>query len=227
MSRIPVASTTSTPGRPSANRRYQSITSRVTRPSSVARHGTIAGTHVRERASRGPIAIGWNSRASAACSLVGHTAAGRSCLIRSGGCHIGRNSYHSPEVEPYETHIALATALAVGLLVGLEREQTKSERPGSSFGGVRTYPIVALIGALATMLEPSSMWLPLIALLGVFALVALSYADDVRRGQSHGTTTELSAIATYLLGALATSRGVVEPMADRLVLVAGLGVALT
>ncbi len=40
-------------------------------------------------------------------------------------------------------------------------------------------------------------------------------------------TTEVSVLATYLLGALATSRGVVEPMADRLILVAGLGVALT
>ena len=124
-------------------------------------------------------------------------------------------------------HVALATALAVGLLVGLEREQTKAERSGFSFGGVRTYPIIALVGALATMLEPASMWLPLIALGGVFALVAISYAADVRRAQDHGTTTELSAIATYLLGALATSRGVVEPMESRLVLVAGLGVALT
>ena len=130
-------------------------------------------------------------------------------------------------MEPYETHIALATALAVGLLVGLERERTKSERPSSSFGGVRTYPIIAMVGALATMLEPASMWLPLIALGGLFALVAISYAADIRRADDHGTTTELSAVATYLLGALAASRGVVEPMADRLVLVAGLGVALT
>ena len=130
-------------------------------------------------------------------------------------------------VEPYETQIALATAVAVGLLVGLEREQTKADRPGSSFGGVRTYPIIALIGALATMLETASMWLPLIALAGVFALVGISYAADVRREQDHGTTTETSAIAVYLLGALAASKGVVEPMADRLILVAGLGVALT
>ena len=130
-------------------------------------------------------------------------------------------------MEPYETHIALATALAVGLLVGLEREQTKAERTTGTLGGVRTYPIVALIGALATMLEPASMWLPLVALGGVLALVAISYAADVRRTQDHGTTTELSAVATYLLGALAASKGVVEPMADRLVLVAGLGVALT
>lgn len=130
-------------------------------------------------------------------------------------------------MEPYETHIALATALAVGLLIGLERERTKIERPSSSFGGVRTYPILAMVGALATMLEPAVMWLPLVALGGVFALVGISYAADVRRSDDHGTTTELSAIATYLLGALAASRGVVEPMETRLVLVAGLGVALT
>lgn len=122
--------------------------------------------------------------------------------------------------------MALATAVAVGLLVGLEREQTKSDREASSFGGVRTYPIFALIGALATLLEPASMWLPLIALLGVCAIVAISYAADVRRND-HGATTEVAAIATYLLGALATSKGVVEPMAERLILVAGAGVAMT
>jgi uncharacterized membrane protein (DUF4010 family) len=133
------------------------------------------------------------------------------------------------DVEAYENHISLATAIAVGLLVGLEREQAAAERGGSKLAGVRTYPIFALVGGLATMLEPASMWLPLVALLGVFALVAISYAADVRRstdGEDHGVTTEISVICTYLLGAFATSRGVVEPMAERLVLVAGLGVVL-
>ncbi|MBL9016349.1 MAG: MgtC/SapB family protein [Myxococcales bacterium] len=130
-------------------------------------------------------------------------------------------------MEPYETHLAIATALAVGLLVGLEREQTKIERGGSQIGGVRTYPIVALVGAIATLLEPSSMWLPLIALGGVFALVGISYAGEIRRDADHGMTTEISVIGTYLLGALAASRGVVEPMRDRLLLVAAIGVAMT
>ena len=46
-SRMPVASTTIAPGSPRAKRSYQSSTSGVTKPSSVARHGTIAGTQVR------------------------------------------------------------------------------------------------------------------------------------------------------------------------------------
>lgn len=130
-------------------------------------------------------------------------------------------------MEPYETHLALATAVAVGLLIGLEREQTKAERGGSQLGGVRTYPIVALTGALATLLEPTSMWLPLITLLGLVALVAISYAADVKRTADHGMTTEVSVLGTYLLGALSASRGVVEPMSARLLLVAGIGVVMT
>jgi uncharacterized membrane protein (DUF4010 family) len=129
-------------------------------------------------------------------------------------------------VQPYETQLALATALAVGLLIGLEREQTKAERPAGQLGGVRTYPIVALIGALATLLAPASAWIPLIALLGVFALVAIAYAAEVKREPDPGMTTEVSVIGTYLLGALAASR-VIEPMAERLLLVAASGVAIT
>lgn len=143
-------------------------------------------------------------------------------------------------MEPFEPHLSLLTALGVGLLVGLEREQAKHdihpESPSpmghvhlrsTTLGGARTYPIFALVGALATMLEPASMWLPLVALAGLITLLAISYAGDVRKGSDHGLTTEASAVATYLLGALATSRGVIEPMATRLVLVVGLGVILT
>jgi uncharacterized membrane protein (DUF4010 family) len=135
-------------------------------------------------------------------------------------------------VEPYENHFALATALAVGLLIGLEREQAtleaqrtapETERP---LAGIRTYPIFALVGALAMMLAAASPWIPLAALLGVVVLVAISYSADVRRDRDHGVTSEISVVATFLLGALAATRGVVEPMGDRFLLVAGLGVAL-
>jgi uncharacterized membrane protein (DUF4010 family) len=130
-------------------------------------------------------------------------------------------------VEPYEPHLAVLTALAVGILVGLEREQKRPEHPTSMFGGVRTYPIVALLGALSALLESVSTWLPLVTLAGVVALVAISYAADIRERKDHGVTTEVSVIATFLLGALAASRGAVEPMATRLVLVMALGVAMT
>lgn len=130
-------------------------------------------------------------------------------------------------MEPFEPHLSLLTAVAVGLLVGLEREQVQDTQGGSKFAGIRTYPIIALLGALATLLEPASMWLPLVVLGGVIVLVAINYASDVRAGRDHGATTEVSVLATYLLGALAASRGVLEPMTTRLLLTVALGVALT
>ena len=90
MSRTPVASTTIAPGRPSANRPYQSSTSGVTNPSEVARHGTIAGTHVRCSSSIEPTVIGLNSMEASAASAVGHSPGSGSHLTRSGGRHIIR-----------------------------------------------------------------------------------------------------------------------------------------
>ena len=58
MSRMPVASMTMAPGLPRAKRSYHASTSSVTKPSSVARHGTMAGTQVRCRSSIGPIRTG-------------------------------------------------------------------------------------------------------------------------------------------------------------------------
>jgi uncharacterized membrane protein (DUF4010 family) len=142
------------------------------------------------------------------------------------------DSYHTCDVEPFEPHLSLLTALAVGLLVGLEREQAKQDihaegAPHPTLGGVRTYPIFALLGALSTMLETASMWMPLVALGGLITLLAISYAGDIRKGADHGLTTEASALAIFLLGGLAASRGVVEPMSTRLLLVVALGVTLT
>ena len=87
-SRIPVASTTMAPGLPLAKRAYQSTTSSVTMPSSVARHGTMAGTQVRELSVRGPTATVEKSLEAAASSALGQFTTGSACLIRSGGCHI-------------------------------------------------------------------------------------------------------------------------------------------
>jgi hypothetical protein len=70
-SRMPVASTTSTPGAPSAKRPYQSSTCCVTKPSSVARHGTIAGTQVRVASSSGPARSGENRRERMPCQTRG------------------------------------------------------------------------------------------------------------------------------------------------------------
>jgi uncharacterized membrane protein (DUF4010 family) len=119
-----------------------------------------------------------------------------------------------------ELLLSLALALAIGLLIGLEREQSASEagdrKHGSFLGGARTYPLVALTGALAALLTPHiGPWLLLVMLSGLFLFLGLSYADDIRAGRDRGLTSEIAFLVAFLLGALAGTPGVLQPLGQR------------
>lgn len=89
----------------------------------------------------------------------------------------------------------LATALAIGLLLGLEREHDK---PRDS-AGARTFPLIALAGAVSAAVSPVVLGVGLAA---VAALVIAWYL----RSDEPGATTEIAALAAFLLGALAWQR---------------------
>ena len=72
----------------------------------------------------------------------------------------------------YEPFICLAVAIGVGLLIGLQREQSAHQSgygEGDYLGGIRTYPLYALAGALTALLtQKSTLWLlPVVLLLHV------------------------------------------------------------
>ena len=114
-SRTPVASTTSAPGCPSAKRAYHSTTSSVTMPSSVARHGTMAGTHVRVSSARRPTDSGVNHRARAASSRVGQRA-GDGCLTNRAvaTCVTNRGAVSAVRHAHIDTGMRLRGACAYG-----------------------------------------------------------------------------------------------------------------
>ncbi|MDE3082636.1 MAG: MgtC/SapB family protein [Acidobacteriota bacterium] len=87
-------------------------------------------------------------------------------------------------------------SLAIGLLVGLERERSYRGRAGQAYG-IRTFALLALVGTLAT---EAGAGIVAVALAGVVALLVVGY----RRTSSAdpGTTTEVAAMATFLLGVL-------------------------
>ena len=89
-------------------------------------------------------------------------------------------------------------ALAIGLLLGFERERSHSRKLPA---GSRSFALLALAGAVAASFD---IRVVLVGLLGVGALLALAYfrtsSDDP------GTTTEIAAIVVYLLGALAFTK---------------------
>ncbi|USX54472.1 DUF4010 domain-containing protein [Lentzea sp. HUAS12] len=92
----------------------------------------------------------------------------------------------------------LATALAIGLLLGVEREHDNA-RDSVRPAGSRTFPLIALAGAISAAVSPIALGVGLVA---VAALVIAWYL----RTDEAGATTEIAAITAFLLGALAWDR---------------------
>ena len=97
--------------------------------------------------------------------------------------------------------IRLGAALAVGLLVGIERERSKGQGPRRAAAGVRTFTLIALAGAISLELGGRPAFLVVAAVIGVFA--AISYVRTFRHDA--GLTTEVAMVITVLLGGLALS----------------------
>lgn len=98
------------------------------------------------------------------------------------------------------------SALALGLLIGLQREyasRRKDDDRRANFAGARTYALIAVLGCSAAFVAElaGSAWI-VAAILVVFgALLAVGYAISALRGHL-GVTSEIAAVITVLSGAL-------------------------
>jgi len=96
---------------------------------------------------------------------------------------------------------ALSLALGLGLLIGLQRE-----RSGAALGGIRTFPLIALLGAMSGLLARGFGPVPILGgFLCVLALAILSSLDQAREHGGAGQTTEVAAFLTYVVGVLLTT----------------------
>lgn len=119
-------------------------------------------------------------------------------------------------MEDLSVALNFSAAIGLGVLLGLERERTKTA--GRSFAGVRTIALIAMAGALSGYIE-RVLGLPALALalfVAVAALVIVSYAVTARLGEI-GITTEVTALVAFVLGSLC--------LRDEVPLAAGLAVA--
>ena len=93
--------------------------------------------------------------------------------------------------------ISFLTSLAIGLLIGVERE-----RAGSAIG-VRTFSLITLFGTVSALIGQSSgaPWFLPVALLAVVG-IALFNSKDVDEGKSGGATTRVAIVICFSLGAM-------------------------
>jgi uncharacterized membrane protein (DUF4010 family) len=97
--------------------------------------------------------------------------------------------------------LRFGAALGLGLLLGLERERKRDAE--LLFGGIRTFALIALLGAVAAFMEREidQGWLIFAVFVALSALVIVSYATTAARGEL-GITTEVTALLAFIAGAL-------------------------
>lgn len=93
---------------------------------------------------------------------------------------------------------AFATALGIGLLIGLERER----RPDSA-AGLRTFALVSMLGCLFGLLgeKTGGPWLLAVGLVVIAAAMVAANFSAVQEEQYRGFTSEAAVIVCYGLGA--------------------------
>ena len=95
-------------------------------------------------------------------------------------------------------------AMAIGLLIGLERERNPTAK-----AGVRTFALVALAGALSASLalafDAPAILAAGLAVIGFMMIAAYYHHHEEFHDRDPGTTTIVAVIAAYLLGAMALS----------------------
>jgi uncharacterized membrane protein (DUF4010 family) len=98
--------------------------------------------------------------------------------------------------------LKIVLVLFLSFLVGLEREEHKTAEGYYSFGGVRTFPLIGLIGYSIALISGPQL-LPLtVGLLVIAEFLLLSYWHKLSTAKAPGVTTEMSGLATFLVGAL-------------------------
>jgi uncharacterized membrane protein (DUF4010 family) len=106
---------------------------------------------------------------------------------------------------------ALAAALAVGLLIGLERGwRQRGEADGGRVSGFRTFGLLGLAGGMAGLLPVA---IAAVIAAAAAATLVIGYAAALRREASLSATTTITGILTFALGYAAANGLIVAAFA--------------
>ncbi|MGO9776271.1 MAG: MgtC/SapB family protein [Terracidiphilus sp.] len=98
--------------------------------------------------------------------------------------------------------VQIVLVLFLSFLIGLEREERKTPGGTYSFGGVRTFPLIGLIGYSMALVAGTQLLPVAVGFLVVAGFLLVSYWHKISTVQTAGVTSEISGLATFLVGAL-------------------------
>ncbi len=101
---------------------------------------------------------------------------------------------------------SIALALAIGLLVGLQRGWAlRNEAEGSRFAGIRTFGLLGMAGGVAGVLQTEAPGAATVLLAAAAGLVLFGYQRATRSGRSVSGTASITGLLTLAAGFVAAS----------------------
>ncbi len=98
--------------------------------------------------------------------------------------------------------VKIVLVLFLSFLIGIEREEHKKQIEHYAFGGVRTFPLIGLIGYSMAVMAQGQLLPVTLGFVVVAGFLLLSYWRKLTSISTAGVTTEMSGLATYVVGAL-------------------------
>lgn len=110
-------------------------------------------------------------------------------------------------MEPPQSIMTLAAnlfaALAIGLIVGLERGwKERGDPTGSRVAGFRTFGLIGLVGGLAASLDPGNGFVISAGVIGLALLLRQGFEAHIDETRNVSATTMIAALITFSLGAV-------------------------
>ncbi len=104
----------------------------------------------------------------------------------------------------FEPWWRFGVALLIGAMLGLEREFFQQKEAAPDYAGIRTFSLIALLGAVAAFLVLDFGIMPVaLSFGGLILLSTVSYLGTLmRRKKETGITTEVAVMLTFLFGVL-------------------------
>jgi len=110
-------------------------------------------------------------------------------------------------------------SLGIGLILGLEREfdKLKEER---GFAGIRTFPMVSILGfSLGVLSEHFTSWIVIVGLGAFILFLVLNVFYQKQAEYAKGLTTNLALIITYVLGVMISAEYYRDAVATAVIVV--------
>lgn len=99
--------------------------------------------------------------------------------------------------------IKIVVSLALGGLIGMERQSHYEPEQELESLGLRTFSLAALLGCLSVLATPFSVAIPFVVGFGYLTLVlSYLYFEQKTRETTPGITTQVAALLVYVIGAL-------------------------